>query len=187
MSKQYAWDFSRDKQLPANDDLLWLYKNYVLDCPTPGASLRGRTLNAIGWKGSDYNYLAHSISQSCGLDNAHWKYVGKPRKGESGTERERFITALKDYSLFDGYTLDHEFAIYMASGHIKMDALFYMVRNCLAHGSFRVHNHLGNTYIAMQSSKNGVPKGRALLSVKTLRTIRRLSNNPSSILSVDRK
>ena len=182
MSKQYTWDFSKDKQLPANDDLLWLYKNYVLDCPTPGASIRGRTLNDIGWKGHDYDHLTRSISHSCGLDNAHWKYVGKPRKGESGTERKRFTTALQDCSLFDGYTLDHEFAIYMASGRIKMDALFYMVRNCLAHGSFRVHNHNGKTLIAMQSSKNGTPKGRALLSVKTLRTIRRLSNSPSKVL-----
>lgn len=182
MSKQYEWDFSVSKQLPANDDLLWLYKNYVLDCPTPGASIRGRTLSEIGWKGGDYRQLARSISQSCSLDNAHWRYIEKPRKCETGSEQERFTMALIDCSLFHSYTLDNEFAIYMASGRIKMDALFYMVRNCLAHGSFRVHNHLGNTYIAMQSSKNGTPKGRALLTMKTLRTIRRLSNNPSSVL-----
>lgn len=182
MSKQCEWNFSKDKQLPTNDDLLWLYKNYVLDCPTPGVSIRGRTLSEMGWKGTDYRQLVRSISQSCGLDNAHWKYVERPRKGEPGTERERFIETLNNCSLLNCYTLDHEFAIYMASGRIKMDALFYMVRNCLAHGSFRIHNHHGNTYIAMQSSKNGTPKGRALLTMKTLRTIRRLSNNPSSVL-----
>lgn len=178
MSKRYKWEFSKKNQLPVSDDLLWLYKNYVLDCPTPGVSLRGRTLHDIGWRGSDLILLARSISQSSGLTSAHWKYISKPRKDECGTEWERFAKALEDNSLHDGYTLDREFAIYTASGRTKMDALFYMVRNCLAHGSFRLHRRSDVAYIAMQSSKGERIKGRALLSMKTLRSIRQITNKP---------
>lgn len=110
-------------------------------------------------------------SQS-GLEKRSWKWVND----------DELHSALRDLSVSDSYTLDGEFFVYTKGQKQMVEGLFYMIRNALAHGSFRYHNTKYGEYLALQTSNKEKLRGRAVVKIETLERWRSLLNHSEKYL-----
>lgn len=150
----------------------WLYKQYVLGCPVEGVSCRAKDFNSLGWQGQGLRVLASSMKDRSALKNERWCWV------KSGELEE----TLQCRNLWDGYALESEFAIYTKGDKGKVEGLFYLIRNSLAHGSFRYHDTARGKYLAFQTANKGKLRGRAVLSLGSLKAWRSLLDDSGRYL-----
>ena len=167
MPRAYKWEF-KTAQRPDSALLAWLYKNYVLECPVPGVSVQGKTFRDLGWKDYGFMTLEAQIKKQSTMASTHWKWLT-----DTG---EEFIDGLKQEGIDEKYTLNQEFAIYAKGNRRKIAGLFYLIRNALAHGSFRFHNAKAGHFLALETRNNERLRGRALLRVDSLRAWKTLLN-----------
>lgn len=168
MSRSYKWDFEK-AQLPDGELLIWLYKNYVLHCPVKGISVRSRDFERLGWSSHKMLTLAAKIRKKSTLVNDRWIWID----GNTEDLEQR----LEENHLLDEYSIDSEFAFYCKAGKGKTEGLFYLIRNALAHGSFRFHNTKQGAFLALETRRNGAVKGRALIAIASLKEWRKLLNS----------
>lgn len=165
MSRSYKWDFGK-AQLPARGLLIWLYKNYVLCCPVKGVSVRSCDFEHLGWSGHKMLTLAAEMKKKSTLVNDRWIWI------DGNTED--LEQKLEENHLLSKYTVEHEFLFYCKAGKGKTEGLFYLIRNALAHGSFRFHNTKKGAFLALETRHNGMLKGRALIAISSLKKWRKL-------------
>lgn len=168
MSRSYKWDFEK-AQLPDRELLIWLYKNYVLCCPVKGVSVRNCDFEDLGWSGHKMLTLAAEIKNKSTLVNGRWIWI------DGNTED--LEQQLEENHLLDEYPLDGEFVFYCKAGKGKTEGLFYLIRNALAHGSFRFHSTKQGAFLALETRRNGALKGRALITIASLKKWRKLLNS----------
>ena len=174
LPRTYKWEFGPKTQKPERKTMYWLYLNYVLDCPVEKVSVRGRSFGDLGWKGSGFRTLESQMKKCSGLTNVRWCWLKD--------EDDEFLNKIRNANIFDSYSLEHEFAYYSRGSRQKIEGLFYLVRNSLAHGSFRYHNAKTGEYLAFEIRKNGKLRGRAVLKLETLKVWRSLINNSEKYL-----
>lgn len=174
MARMYKWEFSSNTQRPDRTEMHWLYSKYVLGCPVENVSVRGRSFGELGWKGHGFLTLESQLKKQSGLNNEHWAWL----KGDNGD----FLGKIRDAGLDSGYSLDHEFAYYAKGNKQKVEGLFYLIRNALAHGSFRYHNTKDGEYLALETKKETKLRGRAVLKIETLKAWRSLLNSSEKYL-----
>ena len=67
------------------------------------------------------------------------------------------------------YDCSFEFAIHtVKNGLGKTEALFYFIRNALAHGGFRISTYNGDRYFVLENRQDERIKGRAIIKESTL-------------------
>lgn len=160
MASKYTWDFRHAKQPPA-DVLLKMYKQFVLECPVEGVSARGRSFGDLGWSGPSFRTLESRMKKAAdSLNGSNWQWI----EGSS----ELLEAELSNAGLLDGYTLKNEFAFYSKASRGKVEGLFYLIRNALAHGSFRFHSTQDGDFFVFETRNKGKLRGRALLRTSTL-------------------
>lgn len=172
MSKTYKWEFSSRTQAPDSRLMLWLYKQFVLNCPVQKVSNRGKEFSSLGWRKSGFLTLIKEMKSQSGLEKRSWKWV----------DDDELHSALRDLSVSDSYTLDGEFFVYSKGQKQMVEGLFYMIRNALAHGSFRYHNTKYGEYLALQTSNKEKLRGRAVVKIETLERWRSLLNHSEKYL-----
>lgn len=166
MAEKYSWDFQSAKMPPA-DVLLEMYKKFVLGCPVKDVSVRGKSFSDLGWSGSSFLTFESRMKKAAdSLTGSNWRWI------EGGSEP--LEAELDNAELRDGYTLKKEFAFYNKASRGKVEGMFYLIRNALAHGSFRFHSTKGGEYFAFETRNNGRLRGRALLRISTLRAWQRI-------------
>lgn len=160
MAKKYKWRFEQAKMPPA-DVALKMYKQFVLGCPVEGVSVRGQSFSDLGWSGSSFRTLESQMKKAAdSLDNSNWQWM----EGDSAL----LEAELNKVGLLDGYTLKNEFVFYSKASRGKVEGLFYLIRNALAHGSFRFHSTKDGDFFAFETRKKDKLRGRALLRTSTL-------------------
>lgn len=102
MSKTYNTEFSSKTQVPDPQLMLWLYKQFVLNCPVENVSSRGKTFTSLGWRNSGFLTLIKEMKAQSGLKKSSWKWV----------KDDKLHSVLRDLSVSDGYTLDGELFVY---------------------------------------------------------------------------
>lgn len=167
MRREYRWD-ERVKQLPDRDSLVWLYKNYVLNCPVPGVSYRGVDFKQLCWSGHRQVVLRELMINSSSLISSAWEATDK---------KDALIALLASNNVLDTYSINQEFAYYFRADKSVVGGLFYLIRNALAHGSFHFHRSSKGDCLALETSKNGQVRGRALVRISTLRKWRSILNH----------
>lgn len=158
--------------MPDRDLMLWLYKQFVLNCPVDGVSNRGKSFSLLGWNNKGYLTLIKEMKARGGLDKSSWKWV----------RDDEYQSALFDFGVQDCYTLDKQFFIYKKGQKKMVEGLFYLIRNALAHGSFRYHNTNQGEYLALQTERNGKLRGRAVVRIETLKSWRSILNNSAKYI-----
>lgn len=158
--------------MPDHQLMLWLYKQFVLNCPVEKASNRGIDFPSLGWKKSGFLTLIKEMKAQSGLEKRSWKWVND----------DKLHSALCGLSVSDNYTLDGEFFVYAKGQKQMVEGLFYMIRNALAHGSFRYHNTKSGEYLALQTCNKEKLRGRAVVKIETLKKWRSLLNHSEKYL-----
>lgn len=159
--------------MPNQDLTLWLYKQFVLNCPVEKVSNRGKEFSSLGWRNGGFHTLRKEMKAQSGLDKGSWKWV----------KDDELHSVLLDLNISDGYTLDGEFFVYAKGQKQMVEGLFYVIRNALAHGSFRYHNTKGGEYLALQTSNKEKLRGRAVVKIETLKRWRSLLDHSEKYLS----
>lgn len=172
MSKTYKWFFSSKTQVPDPQLMLWLYKQFVLNCPVEIVSNRGKDFSSLGWKNGGFLTLIKEMKKQSGLEKRSWKWV----------KDDELHSVLCELDVSDGYTLDREFFAYAKGQKQMVEGLFYMIRNALAHGSFRYHDTKDGKYLALQTSNKEKLRGRAVVKIETLKKWRSLLNHSEKYL-----
>ena len=99
------------------------------------------------------------MRKSSGFPNDKWIKTS----GRKVEEKPRSVDR------FDGYDCSFEFAIHtVKDGFNKTEALFYFVRNALAHGGFKISEYKGERYLVLENRQGSQLKGRAILREKSL-------------------
>lgn len=75
MAATYKWNFDSNTKKPDPKTMGWLYSRYVLGCPVPKVSARGRTFEALGWKGSAFLTLNAQLKKQSDLTNSRWAWL----------------------------------------------------------------------------------------------------------------
>lgn len=158
--------------MPDHQLMLWLYKQFVLNCPVEKVSNRGIDFPSLGWKKSGFLTLIKEMKAQSGLEKRSWKWVND----------DKLHSALCGLSVSDNYTLDGEFFVYAKGQKQMVEGLFYMIRNALAHGSFRYHNTKSGEYLALQTCNKEKLRGRAVVKIETLKKWRSLLNHSEKYL-----
>lgn len=174
MAATYKWNFDSNTKKSDPKTMGWLYSRYVLGCPVPKVSARGRTFEALGWKGSAFLTLNAQLKKQSDLTNSRWAWLRD--------DKNEFLERIRSEGIDRSYSLEHEFAYYAKGGKPKIEGLFYMIRNGLAHGSFRYHSVKGVEYLALETRNNGKLRGRAVLKIETLKKWRLLLDNSKKYL-----
>lgn len=174
MTNSYPWKFNSKTKKPDAETMGWLFTRFVLDCPVPKVSSRGRSFEALGWKGSAFQTLGAQLKKKSSLTNQRWAWLRD--------DKNEFLDRIRAEGILDSYSLEHEFAYYARGSKYKIEGLFYMIRNALAHGSFRYHRVKGVEYLALETRNNGKLRGRAVLQIETLRKWRSLLDNSKKYL-----
>lgn len=158
--------------MPDHQLMLWLYKQFVLNCPVEKVSNRGIDFPSLGWKKSGFLTLIKEMKAQSWLEKRSWKWVND----------DKLHSALCGLSVSDNYTLDGEFFVYAKGQKQMVEGLFYMIRNALAHGSFRYHNTKSGEYLALQTCNKEKLRGRAVVKIETLKKWRSLLNHSEKYL-----
>lgn len=122
------WEFYDTSLMPSANDLVSIYKKYVLLCPVKGMSQRAKSFSELGWSGAAFNTLRAEMLRLSTLTNETW--IGL------GTGPETLTDKLVKLNMYKGIPKIFEFACYCKGDLGKTEALFYLIRNALAHGSF---------------------------------------------------
>lgn len=156
------WTFKQKVNLSNDSALQRIVQFFVWETPVPGTSAKGNTFAQMGIHGAKYKTLQAELRRVSGFpsaDGSDWK-----KSTASKIEDE-----LAEAGMLHSYECDHEFAIHtVKSGLGKTEALFYLIRNAFAHGSFRISKHDGETYFVLESRQGDQLKGRAILKEATL-------------------
>ena len=176
MANEYKWVFT-DRKLPPPDTLLWLYKNYVLNCPVPGVSSRSKTFIDLGLTGEKLAEYQRKMKKESTLSTATWQSLSFPVDWKEPKRKDRLKnrqaidleTLLEQKNLINGYKLEREFAYYYNAKDSKTAGLFYLIRNALAHGSFCYHDVKGNEWAVFETRKQRKLRGRAVIKMATLK------------------
>ena len=166
--------WNREEKIPLTDStFLKILDFYLFHCPaetkkTPktGAivyskvSKRAATLRAQGWTNGNLKILLSAMKHTA---SKQLEYHTFDTKTEIGFAVKRIES---DTSLSDG---DFEMiAITERSDMNKTSAIFYYIRNALAHGSFSVFNDNGKRVYYFESAKDNKIKAQIRLWEKTL-------------------
>lgn len=166
--------WNREKKIPLTDStFLQILDFYLFHCPaeTKKASKKGTmaysqvskratTLRAQGWTNGNLNTLLSAMKHTA---SKQLKYHTFDTKTEIGFAVKRIES---DTSLSDG---DFEMiAITERSDMNKTSAIFYYIRNALAHGSFSAFNDNGKRVYYFESAKDNKIKAQIRLWEKTL-------------------
>lgn len=176
MARKYKWEFARAKK-PDSDLMNWLYSQFVLGCPVDRVSVRARSLKSLGWISHDIHCLLQSMQTASSLTNERWRW-----EETDGKEGNLFLNSINKLGCQDGYTLENEFLVYARAGKGKAEGAFYLIRNALAHGSFKFHRTNGTEYLALETRNQEKLRGRAVLRVETLRKWRQLLNTHDAVI-----
>lgn len=161
MAKQRLWEFSVRSAKPDLKTLAWLYTTFVLECPVPGVSVRGVTFAELGYKGAPaFSKLRRRMMEAGRMTRDSWRAVDR---------LVDFDAELKAFGADGRVRAYREFVIYWCSDKGSVGALFYMIRNALAHGSFKLKRHGSREYLLLEAAKNENVRGRAFVSLETLR------------------
>lgn len=140
--------------------------------PVEKVSNRGIDFPSLGWKKSGFLTLIKEMKAQSRLEKRSWKWVND----------DKLHSALCGLSVSDNYTLDGEFFVYAKGQKQMVEGLFYMIRNALAHGSFRYHNTKSGEYLALQTCNKEKLRGRAVVKIETLKKWRSLLNHSEKYL-----
>ena len=149
--------------MPDPDLMLWLYKQFVLNCPVEKVSNRGRDFSSLGWKNGGFLTLIKEMKMQSGLEKRSWKWV----------KDDELHSVLYELNVSDGYTLDREFFAYTKGQKQMVEGLFYMIR---------YHNTKAGEYLALQTSNKEKLRGRAVVKIETLKNWRSLLNHSEKYL-----
>lgn len=174
MARMYKRKFSSNTQRPDRNQMHWLYSKYVLGCPVENVSARGRSFGELGWKGHGFLTLESQLKKQSDLNNERWAWLKD--------DGDDFLSKIRDAGLDNEYSLDHEFAYYAKGNKQKVEGLFYLIRNALAHGSFRYHSTKDGEYLALETKRGTNLRGRAVLKIETFRAWRSLLDNSDKYL-----
>lgn len=159
MAMACKWTFKQKISLGNDKNLQRLVQFYVWETPVRDTSAKGIPFSELGWKGGSFNTLQAEMRKSSGFPNDKWIKA-------SGRKVEE---KLRSVDRFDGYDCSFEFAIHtVKDGFNKTEALFYFVRNALAHGGFKISEYKGERYLVLENRQGSQLKGRAILREKSL-------------------
>lgn len=154
--------------------MLWLFRSFVLNCPVNEVSARAMSFDDLGWKGCGFQTLKAQMKKTSGLTDKTWQ--------SKKDDNNEFLIALHEEGVEDFYSLEHEFAIYAQGSKRKIEGLFYLIRNSLAHGSFRFHSTKNGMFLAMETVNHGKLRGRALIKLDSLKSWRTLLDHSENYL-----
>lgn len=159
-NRKRKWSFKSRVKLQSEPDLQNIVQFYVFESPVPGASVKGKTFEDLGWKDHAYATLHAKMRESSGLfEKGHW--VDCPIKN---VEQE-----LEKLDRLNGYDCSFEFAVHCKRSDLnKTEALFYLIRNALAHGGFRISTDGPEHYLVLENRADGELKGRAVIKMDAL-------------------
>lgn len=159
----YQWQFNDPVDLEQDKSLQSLIQFYVLETPVPHTSKRGYTFSQLGITGSAYVKLHAEMRKITGFPNSNGNDWVK-------TTAKEIVNVLSKMRREKRYTHKFEFAVHTAKdGFGKTEALFYLIRNAFAHGSFRITvDKGGERYFAFETRQGEELKGRALFKESTL-------------------
>lgn len=156
------WVFGQKVNLANNSKLQKIVQFFVWETPVPCTSAKGVTFAEMGISKAKYKTLQADLRKISGFPSANghdWiKATAKTIENE-----------LDNIDMLHSYECGHEFAIHtVKTGLGKTEALFYLIRNSLAHGSFRISKYNNEAYYAFESRQGEQLKGRAIIKESTL-------------------
>lgn len=177
MPRSFRWDFAKTRD-PNINEFCEFIRFYLWRCPVENVSVKGKTLQELGWSGSDISTLRSQIRKKSSLTQSTFKTVHKV---------EELEPALESIGHLKSYDLTKEFALCYAGEKLDTEAFFYMIRNAIAHGSFCVRKRQDIQYGIFESRKKDNLRGRAVLRFATLRSIVDIVNHPEKYLNTKKR
>lgn len=164
------WVFNSKVNLKKDENLQVLIQAFLIDSPVPGASVRGRSLKDLGWKGGALNTLQAEMRKPSGFPtSACW----------ISSSAKNVPERLKDLKRLDSFDCSFEFAVHTIKDDLnKTEALLYLIRNSFAHGGFRKCKYGGEVYYAFENRQGSTLKGRAVIKESTLLAWAKLLSKP---------
>ena len=157
-----GWTFAKKADARKDPNLARLIQFYVLECPVPGVSAKGKQFSDYGWSGRSYSTLHKEMRSVGGFPT----YRGDDWKTVTVAQVEG---ALRDINRLDVYDCSFEFAIHTTkSGLNKTEGLFNFIRNSFAHGGFKTSKYEGEVFYVMENRYNGKLRGRGIIRESTL-------------------
>lgn len=158
------WLFEKQINLSStsNAGLREIVQFYVWETPVGGTSQKAVTFERLGITGARYKTLQAGMRKSSGfpaVDGHDWIAA---TSNSIGGELEKL-------DRLESYDCSFEFAIHtVKDGFGKTQALFYFIRNALAHGGFDIVKFKREKYYALENRRGTDLKGRAILKESTL-------------------
>ena len=154
------WSFKSRLRLQSNPDLQKIVQFYVFESPVPDASVKGKTFEDLGWKKHAYATLHSKMRESTGLfEKGHWVDCAIKVVEEELEKLDRL----------NEYDCSFEFAVHCKRSDLnKNEALFYLIRNALARGGFRISNYESERYLVLENRVGKQLKGRAVIKMDAL-------------------
>lgn len=159
MAMACKWTFKQKISLGNDKNLQRLVQLYAWETSARDTSAKGIPFSELGWKGGSFNTLQAEMRKSSGFPNGKWIKA-------SGRKVEE---KLRSVGRFDGYDCSFEFAIHtVKDGFNKTEALFYFVRNALAHGGFKISEYKGEDISFLRTVRARSLKAGQFLREKSL-------------------
>lgn len=156
------WVFGQKINLAKNSNLQKIVQFFVWETPVPDISAKGVTFAEMGIRGAKYKTLQADLRKMSGFPSAN----GHDWIRTTATAIEGELDSI---GMLQSYECGSEFAIHtVKAGLGKTEALFYLIRNSLAHGSFRISKHNNEAYYVFESRQGAQLKGRAIIKESTL-------------------
>ena len=141
----------------SNNNLQKIINFYVLECPVPEKSARGKKFDELGFVGSlAFNRLKKEMINA-GTKSLKKYYIPCKQDGlESTFKKVEIVSPPDEYCVFLKYDED-----------TVMQSLFSAIRNAFAHGSFNVKSYHGVRIYFLVNYKK-YKKAQIVLQEKTL-------------------
>lgn len=139
----------------SNRNLQRILDFYLMNCPVPGRSARGKTFREYGFVGtSSFSKLKRALLNA---SNGNLRKNYHPAKKE---DLERRYTEVNTVSP------PNEYCVFLVSESV-MESLFAAIRNAFAHGSFNVKTYSGTRIYFLVNYKK-YKKAQIVLQETTL-------------------
>lgn len=156
------WVFGQKVHLTKNSNLQKIVQFFVWKTPVPDTSAKGVTFAEMGIRKAKYKTLQADLRKISGFPSANGRDWIETTTKTIGNE-------LDSIGMLQSYECGNEFAVHTVKTELnKTEALFYLIRNSLAHGSFRISKHNNETYYVFESRQGEQLKGRAIIKESTL-------------------
>lgn len=153
-SKKYCQTFDTPDSL-SDRNLQKILKFYLLNCPVPGRSVRGKTFCEYGFVGtSSFSKLKKALLKA---SNGNLRNNYNPVKKED-LERK--------YAEVETIGPPNEYCVFLITEGV-MESLFVAIRNAFAHGSFNVKTYSGTRIYFLVNYKK-YKKAQIVLQEETL-------------------